>query len=105
MTELIPKLVRGDVVEWPDGERAKVGERFRVEGVPTLLRGPDDFRVISVRVKLPDGVRPRGFLRTADPALTRNMGPGSIDLIGGVCRGVSIPVSSQGARLFTARNP
>jgi len=44
MTESIPKLVRGDVVEWPDGERAKVGERFRV-------RATDDFRVISVRVK------------------------------------------------------
>jgi hypothetical protein len=47
----IPKLVRGDVVEWPDGERAKIGERFRVEGQPTLLRATDDFRVISVRVK------------------------------------------------------
>ena len=47
ITESIPKLGRGDVVEWPDGERAKVGERFRA-------RATDDFRVISVRVDATD---------------------------------------------------
>jgi hypothetical protein len=46
--------VRGEVVEWPDGERAKVGERFRIGGVLTLLRATDDFGVISVRVNVPD---------------------------------------------------
>jgi hypothetical protein len=35
MTESIPKPARGDVVEWTDGERAKVGERFRVEDLPS----------------------------------------------------------------------
>jgi hypothetical protein len=49
MTESIPKLVRGDVVEWPDGERAKVGERFR--GRPADIAAGDG-RVIMVRVKL-----------------------------------------------------
>ena len=38
ITESIPKLGRGDVVEWPDDERAKFGKRFRVENLPTLLR-------------------------------------------------------------------
>ena len=44
MTRSIPKLAPEDIIEWPDGERAKVvwisedGERFRVKGLPTLLR-------------------------------------------------------------------
>ncbi len=55
-----PKLAPGDIIQWPDGERAKVawisedGERFRVEGLPSLLRTTDDFRVVSVRVNVPD---------------------------------------------------
>ena len=54
------KLTPGDLIQWPDGERAKViwvsedGERFRVEGLPTLLRATDDFRVVSVRLNVPD---------------------------------------------------
>jgi len=61
MTESIPKLVRGDVVEWPDGERATVtwvsedGERFRVEGLRTLLRTTDNFTLDRrSRVDVPD---------------------------------------------------
>jgi hypothetical protein len=60
MPRSIPKLAPGDTIEWPDGERAKViwvsedGERFRVEGLPTLLRATDDFRVVSVRLDVPD---------------------------------------------------
>ena len=43
MTRSISKLVPGDIIQWPDGERATVtwvsedGERFRVEGLRTLL--------------------------------------------------------------------
>jgi hypothetical protein len=60
MTRSIPKLAPEDIIEWPDGERAKVvwvsedGERFRVKGLPTLLRTTDDFRVVSVRLDVPD---------------------------------------------------
>ena len=60
MTRSLTKLTPGDLIRWPDGERAKViwvsedGERFRVEGLPTLLRATDDFRVVSVRVNVPD---------------------------------------------------
>ena len=54
MTESIPKLVRGDVVEWPEWRALKVGERFRVEGLPTLLRATDGFRVTSIGVNAPD---------------------------------------------------
>jgi len=60
MTRSLTKLTPGDLIRWPDGERAKViwvsedGERFRVEGLPTLLRATDDFRVVSVRLDVPD---------------------------------------------------
>ena len=60
MTRSLTKLTPGDLIRWPDGERAKViwvsedGERFRVEGLPTLLQATDDFRVVSVRVNVPD---------------------------------------------------
>jgi hypothetical protein len=60
MTRSIPKLAPEDIIEWPDGERAKVmwvsEDRafFRVEGLPSLLRATDDFRVVSVRVNVPD---------------------------------------------------
>ena len=60
MTRSIPKLMPDDVIEWPDSERVTVvwvsddGMRFRVEGLPTLLRTTDDFRVVSVRVNVPD---------------------------------------------------
>jgi hypothetical protein len=53
MTQTIRKLVPNDVVEWPDGERGTVtwvsedGERFRVEGLPSLLRTTDSFRGTS----------------------------------------------------------
>jgi hypothetical protein len=60
MTRSIPKLAPEDIIEWTDGERAKVvwisedGRFFRVEGLPTLLRTTDDFRVVSVRLDVPD---------------------------------------------------
>jgi hypothetical protein len=61
MTRSIPKLAPGDIVEWPDGERGNViwvsedGERFRVEGLRTLLRATDSFRVVtSGRLDVPD---------------------------------------------------
>ncbi len=60
MTESIPKLAPGDIVQWPDGERARVtwvaeeGQFFRVEGLPTLLRATHDFRVVSVRLDVPN---------------------------------------------------
>jgi hypothetical protein len=44
MTRSIPKLAPDDIIEWPDGERGTVtwvsedGARFRVEGLPSLLR-------------------------------------------------------------------
>ena len=51
----------GDLIEWPDGERAEVvwvsenSERFRVAGLPTLLRATDSFRVVrSGRLEVPD---------------------------------------------------
>jgi hypothetical protein len=57
----ISKLVPGDIIRWPDGERATVtwvsedGERFRVEGLPTLLRATDSFRVVrGGRLDVPD---------------------------------------------------
>ena len=61
MTRSLTKLSPEDVIEWPDGERAEVvwvsedGERFRVVGLPTLLRTTDSFRVVrSGRLKVPD---------------------------------------------------
>ena len=61
MTRSLTKLIPGDLIEWPDGERAKVvwvsedGERFRVVGLPTLLRATDSFLVVrSGRLKVPD---------------------------------------------------
>jgi hypothetical protein len=61
MTRSIPKLAPDDTIEWPDGQRAKViwisenGERFRVEGLPSLLRATDSFRVIRRgRMPVPD---------------------------------------------------
>ena len=61
MTRSLTKLLPGDTIEWPDGERARVnwvsedGERFRVEGLPTLLRATDSFRVIRRgRLAVPD---------------------------------------------------
>ena len=61
MTRSIPKLVPGDIIQWPDGERAKVtwvsedGERFRVEGLRTLLRTTDNFTLDRrSRVDVPD---------------------------------------------------
>jgi hypothetical protein len=57
----MPKLAPDDIIEWPDGQRAKViwvsenGERFRVEGLSSLLRATDSFRVIRRgRLKVPD---------------------------------------------------
>jgi hypothetical protein len=44
------RLEPGDLITWPDGERAKVtwvssdGRRFRVEGLPTLLCATDSFK-------------------------------------------------------------
>jgi hypothetical protein len=60
MTRSIPKLAPEDIIEWPDGERARVtwvaedGQFFRVEGLPLLLRATDDFRVVSIRLDVPD---------------------------------------------------
>ena len=61
MTRSLTKLMPGDLIEWPDGERAEVvwgsedGERFRVAGLPTLLRTADNFRVVrSGRLEVPD---------------------------------------------------
>jgi hypothetical protein len=61
MTRSISKLVPGDVVEWPDRERAKViwvsedGAHFRVEGLATLLRTADSFTVDPrSRLDVPD---------------------------------------------------
>lgn len=60
MTRSIPKLAPGDIIQWRDGERARItwvsedGQRFRVEGLKTLLRSTDDFRVVSVRLDVPD---------------------------------------------------
>ena len=57
----ISKLVPGDIIRWPDGERATVtwvsedGERFRVEGLRTLLRTTDNFTLDRrSRVDVPD---------------------------------------------------
>ena len=64
MTQPIRKLMPGDVIEWSDGERAKVvwvsedGSRFRVHGLPTLLRAADAFTVVSKRVHVPDRTYP-----------------------------------------------
>jgi hypothetical protein len=61
MSRSLTKLIPGDLIEWPDGERAEViwvaenGERFRVVGLPTLLRATDGFRVVrSGRLEVPD---------------------------------------------------
>ena len=61
MTRSLTKLTPGDLIEWPDGERAEVvwisedGERFRVVGLPTLLRTTDSFRVVrSGRLNVQD---------------------------------------------------
>jgi hypothetical protein len=61
MTRSLTKLIPGDLIEWPDGERAEVvwvsenSERFRVAGLPTLLRTTDSFRVVrSGRLGVPD---------------------------------------------------
>ena len=61
MNRSLTKLSPEDVIQWPDGERAEVvwvsenGERFRVAGLPTLLRATDEFRVVrSGRLKVPD---------------------------------------------------
>ena len=61
MTRSIPKLAPDDIIEWPDCELATVtwvaenGERFRVKGLPTLLRATDSFRgVRSGRLAVPD---------------------------------------------------
>ena len=61
MPQLQTKLTPGDLIEWPDGERAEVvwvsedGERFRVVGLPTLLRATDSFRVVrSGRLNVQD---------------------------------------------------
>ncbi|MGY8668492.1 hypothetical protein Q3C01_39835 [Bradyrhizobium sp. UFLA05-109] len=60
ITQLIPKLMPDDTIEWSDSERAKVawvsedGSRFRVHGLPTLLRATDAFTVVSKRVDIPD---------------------------------------------------
>jgi hypothetical protein len=61
MTRSLTKLIPGDLIEWPDGERAEVvwvsedSERFRVVGLPTLLRATDSFRVVrSGRLEVPD---------------------------------------------------
>jgi len=58
MTRSLTKLIPRDLIEWPDGERSTViwvaedGERFRVEGLPTLLRAT---RVVSSgRLEVPD---------------------------------------------------
>ena len=61
MTRSLTKLTPGDLIEWPDGERAEVvwvsenSERFCVAGLPTLLRTTDSFRVVrSGRLEVPD---------------------------------------------------
>jgi hypothetical protein len=60
MTRSLTKLLPGDTIEWPDGERARVnwvsedGSRFRVHGLPTLLRATNAFTVVSKRVDVPD---------------------------------------------------
>lgn len=61
MTRSIPKLAPGYIIEWPNGERATVawvsedGMRFRVEGLPSLLRATDSFRIIRRgRIAVPD---------------------------------------------------
>ena len=61
MTRSIPKLAPDDIIEWPDGERRTVtwvsedGERFRVEGLRTLLRTTDNFTLDRrSRVDVPD---------------------------------------------------
>ena len=61
MTRSLTKLTPGDLIEWPDGERAEVvwvsedGERFRVVGLPMLLRATDSFRVVrSGRLNVQD---------------------------------------------------
>jgi hypothetical protein len=61
MARSISKLAPDDIIEWPDGERGTVtwvsedGERFRVEGLPSLLRATDSFRVIRRgRLAVPD---------------------------------------------------
>jgi len=61
MTRSLTKLLPDDLIEWPDGERATVtwvsddGTRFRVEGLRTLLRATDSFRVVrSGRLDVPD---------------------------------------------------
>jgi hypothetical protein len=61
MTRSLTKLLPDDLIEWPDGERATVtwvsddGTRFRVEGLRTLLRATDSFRVVrSGRLEVPD---------------------------------------------------
>jgi len=52
MPRLRIKLIPGDLIEWPDGERAEVvwasenGDRFGVVGLPTPLRTTDSFRVV-----------------------------------------------------------
>ena len=52
MIQSIQKLAPDHIIEWPDGERARVtwvlenGELFRVEGLPTLLWATDSFRVV-----------------------------------------------------------
>jgi len=64
MTRSQTKLSPGDLIQWPDGERTEVvwvwedGERFRVEGLRTLLRTTDNFRVVrSGRLEVPDQAR------------------------------------------------
>ena len=61
MPRSLTKLMPDDLIEWPDGERAEVvwvsenSERFRVAGLPTLLRTTDSFRVVrSGRLDVPE---------------------------------------------------
>ena len=61
MTRSLTTLMPGDLIQWPDGERAEVvwvsenGERFRVAGLPTLLRATDSFLVVrSGRLDVPE---------------------------------------------------
>jgi hypothetical protein len=61
MTRSLTKLLPDDLIEWPDGERATVtwvsddATRFRVEGLPSLLRTADNFRVVrSGQLAVPD---------------------------------------------------
>ena len=59
MIRSVPNLTPGDLIEWADGERARVtwvstcGQFFRVAGLHTRLRATDAFTVISVRVDVP----------------------------------------------------